>query len=114
MTMTCTFTAIPREITCLDGGVYAAWQYKVLVTVTNAPPAGWQDYLALTFTPGMNVWFADIRFLQLDGTNIPYSLTNLVYATSVEVWLQMPSATQTSFYMYYGNPSATDASVTFT
>jgi PKD repeat protein len=75
------------------------------VSVTN-----YQHKMNLTYQAGMNVDFSDIRFYQTDGTPCDYWLENKVNSSYANVWIEIPSASQTSLNLSYGVPSRTSAS----
>ena len=58
--------------------------------------------------------FSDLRFTGADQmTTIPYWIESYTPSVSASVWVKVPvipASGTTTIYVYYGNPSATDAS----
>ena len=80
--------------------------------ISVANPSG-VDWLAVAFNaaylPGMRPDFADIRFVDRNGTAIPHWTENVTDGAHARVWLALP-ANATVITMLYGNPAARDAS----
>ncbi len=80
------------------GGPYPEWPYRGDIEIINpVATAGYQHVMTLSWVPGMNRDFSDIRFAQQDGTICPY-------------WIKVPSASQNKIRVYFGNKSAISAS----
>ncbi len=92
--------------TAVEAEVFARRQ---AVSVSN--PSG-TDGLAVAFNathlPGMRPDFADIRFVDGNGTAIPYWIANVSEGSYARVWLALP-ANATAVTMLYGNPEARSA-----
>ena len=58
--------------------------------------------------PGMRPDFADIRFVDANGTPVSYWIENAVEGSHARVWLSLPE-NATAITMLYGNPEARDA-----
>ena len=100
------------------------WYYRVPITVTNNGTAvsNYQLKMTVNYVTGdswkptkMNSDFSDLIFIDSTGTNaIPYWVESYTASTSAVVWVKIPSiaatGTNTTIYMYYGNPAATTAS----
>ena len=100
-----------------------SWGYRKAITVTV--PSNASDVTELetlltvdTSTPitagSMQSTCADIRFTNVNGTQLPYYLDSGCNGASTKVWVMadlVPKNTTTyTLYMYYGNPSAAAAS----
>ena len=80
--------------------------------ISVANPSG-VDGLAVAFNathlPGMRPDFADIRFVERDGTTIPHWTEDITSGAHARVWLALPAGA-TTITMLYGNPEARDES----
>ena len=96
------------------------WANKVPVTVNN-PGAAQTDYQVQINLDTSNIDFgqansdgSDIRFTAADGISlIPYWMESWQNGVSATFWVKVPSLPaggSLTIYMYYGNPSATNAS----
>jgi hypothetical protein len=92
--------------TAAETGVFARRQ---VVSVDS--PSG-TDGLAVAFNathlPGMRPDFADIRFIDANGTPVPYWIESASVGSHARVWLALP-ANATAVTMLYSNPEARDA-----
>jgi hypothetical protein len=94
-------------------GLYDDWSTHQSITITDpAPVADFPHQLFLTWQPGMNEDFSDVRFTTTDDTNCPYWIRtdNAVAGETCEVRIKVPQANQTSILIHYGNAEATTAS----
>lgn len=92
-------------------GPYPNWPYWGIIQITNpATVANYQHYLSLSYKPGMQFDFRDIRFTQQDGTICPYWIETYTSGVSATVWIKVPIASQRQIILYYGNPQATSES----
>jgi gliding motility-associated-like protein len=105
---------------------YSGWDYVVPITITNngaaATAANLQTVFILnTQTPisqgKMNASGNDIRFT--DGTcgnYLSYYIESGINTANTNIWIRLPSIPaggSLTIYMYYGNPGAAAAAVTF-
>ncbi|WP_067077322.1 DUF2341 domain-containing protein [Methanoculleus horonobensis] len=93
----------------LGGDTAGVFAHRQAVSVENPSTI---DGLAVpfnaTYLPGMRPDFADIRFMDGDGTPLPYWIENTTAGSHARVWLALP-ANATEVAMLYGNPEARDA-----
>jgi len=101
-----------------DGWWNESWQYRRAITINNENPHDLFDYQVEIVVPcfkGMNYNFSDIRFTYKFGDEereIPYWIEEL-RPENATVWVKVPyipKISNTTVYMYYGNPSATSKS----
>ncbi len=84
------------------------WLYRVPVTVTNPPSIdGYPHREVVSFLPGMQADFSDVRFVTDDGTVLDYWKETYTASDSAAIWVNLPAGA-TSIWMYYGNAAATD------
>ena len=97
-----------------DGWWNESWQYRRAITINNENPHDLFDYQVKVVVPrfkGMNYNFSDIRFTYKFGDKereIPYWIENFA-PENATVWVKVPcilKISNTTIYMYYGNPSA--------
>ena len=94
---------------------------RKLLTINTAAAAltDYQIKKTITYLSVMQSGMADIRFTTLSGANIPYWEESVIADTNADVWLNVPSISNTAatyLWQYYGNPnvsSASDGSNTF-
>jgi len=107
------------------GGAFGAddwwnesWQYRRAITINNIEnPHDLFDYQVKIVVPrfkGMNYNFSDIRFTYKSGmeSEINYWIENFTNESAI-VWVKVPfipKNSNTTIYMYYGNPPASSAS----
>lgn len=95
-----------------------AWNYRTTLIVNNTLNANsltdYQVVASVTFTPGMQTNFNDLRVTDSDRiTLLPFWIdtqTNSVYAN---IWIKVPGISASSYksiYIYYGNSGAASAS----
>ena len=100
---------------------YADWGFRRPIIITEHNNTNLTDYVMyfnITYDSDMNPDFSDIRFTWLNETSgeeeeIPYWIETYENASWVKVWTKVPfiPANGTALvYVYYGNPTATDAS----
>ena len=84
---------------------------KITTGGTNTP-SDYQVKLAITFEPGMQADFEDIRFNTRAGAYIDYWIESYVSSTSAVVWVELPDAIahpgSDTIWMYYGNAGLSD------
>ena len=88
------------------------------VTITTngtSTPTDYQVRLTITYEPGMQADFGDIRFNTLSIGYIDYWIESYVASTSAVVWVKLPDAITDPgsdiILMYYGNPGLSNGSV---
>lgn len=87
------------------------WTNWGIIQITNpVSQTDFQHYLSLSWKPGMNFDFSDIRFTQQDGTICPYWIETYTSKTSATVWIKIPSASQRQITLWYGNSRAASGS----
>ena len=102
-----------------DGWWNESWQYRRAITINNTEnPHDLFDYQVKIVVPrfnGMNYNFSDIRFIYKFGSKVrelPYWIENFTNESAI-VWVKVPfipKISNTTIYMYYGNPNATSES----
>jgi hypothetical protein len=82
------------------------------ISVTNSPAiANYQMKVSVTYDAHMKTDFGDIRFTGTDGTTAyDYWMEKKTDGTSAVFWVKVPTASTTTFRMYYGNSSLTTTS----
>ncbi|MEM1793089.1 MAG: DUF2341 domain-containing protein [Thermofilaceae archaeon] len=94
-----------RPVTISHSGTRTLNQFPVLVTVDTA---------SLISAGKMRSDGGDIRFTDSDGaTLLPYWVESGLNTANTRIWVHVPSVPSSSnktIYMYYGNPSATSQS----
>ncbi len=97
------------------------WNYRVPVIINNPHNILLTEYQVnfnITYDSKMQKDFSDLIFTWFNKTNnteikIPYWIEKMVNGNWAYVWIKVPEIfanTNTSIYMYYGNPSATTES----
>ena len=85
-----------------------AWANRVPVTVTNPPSIdGYPHREVVSFLPGMQSDFDDVRFVTNDGIVLDYWKETYTASDSAAIWVNLPAGA-TSIWMYYGSSAATD------
>jgi flagellin-like protein len=95
-----------------------SWLKRKAVTIDNAlnpnELSGYQLQLNAEYDADMIADFSDLRFTDSDcQTLIPHWVESYVASDSAVVWVNVPTipaSSDTTIYMYYGNPSATSES----
>jgi hypothetical protein len=95
-----------------------SWQYRKPITLTEnsgSTLSNFQVKLSINYAPSkMKPDFSDLRFTTSDQiTPIPYWIESYTPSIRATVWVKVPkipASAATTIYMYYGNPSAVDAS----
>jgi hypothetical protein len=85
------------------------------IFVFNSGQETFHDYdinITVLYDADMQLDFDDLRFTNLTGAQLPYYKFNTVNSVSCEVLVKIPTLPlgQTTIYMFYGNPTATDQS----
>lgn len=89
----------------------ADWGYRVPITITDAPTAAnVQREINLTYLENMQTDFDDIRFRTSTGSSIDYWIEEKTDSSYANVWVELPSASMTYIYAYYGNTEAASVS----
>jgi len=92
-------------------GLYSLWKRRAYIRITSpVATAGYQHRLNLTWKLGMRDDFRDLRFTQKNGKNCQYWIESYTLRTSATVWINIPDASQTGLFMYYGNGQAASKS----
>ncbi|MFA7199285.1 MAG: DUF2341 domain-containing protein, partial [Methanoculleus sp.] len=85
-----------------------AWAYRVPVIVASPPSIdGYPHREVVSFRPGMQSDFDDVRFVTDDGIVLDYWKETYATANSAVIWVNLPAGA-TSIWMYYGSAAATD------
>jgi PKD repeat protein len=92
--------------------IFSPWSYYRDITVTNSPAiANYQMRVNVPYDAHMKTDFGDIRFIGTDGTTAyDYWMEKKTDGTSAVFWVKVPTASTTTFRMYYGNSSLTTTS----
>ncbi len=96
----------------------SGWGYYKPVTINNTGNStaltDYQIKVTVDHVSGkMNSNFSDLRFTDTNGNQLSYWVESYVASTSATVWAKIPSVPAggtATVRMYYGNPSASDAS----
>ena len=88
------------------------YSYYRDISVTNSPAiANYQMMVTVPYNAHMKSDFGDIRFMGTDGTtSYDYWMEKKTDGTSAVFWVKVPTASTTTFRMYYGNSSLTTTS----
>jgi len=90
---------------------YATWLHSRGIDIANpVSQTNFQHKIVLPYISGMNADFSDIRFAQNDGTYCSYWIESKTDSTTATVWIKIPSASQSSLMLYYGNIGAESTS----
>ena len=103
---------------CLDPWWNSSWDYKKEIQIDGIGddiPNNYQLKLEVDYvTDHMNSTFKDLRFTNSDeNVSLDYWVEQNVSETNATVWVEVPiisNTTNTTVYMYYGNPTATSES----
>jgi len=93
-----------------------AWSCRKAITVTESSGATLTDYqvkIDIGYATAMRPDFGDLRFTNASGLPLDYWLESKVDSSSATVWVKVDSiaaSANTIIYMYYGYPTAGDAS----
>jgi hypothetical protein len=86
---------------------------EINITGSNTNLYNYQIKLVINKTANMNADFSDIRFTNSsDNSALSYWIENYT-STNATIWVKfdlIPASVNTTFYMYYGNPTATTSS----
>ena len=88
----------------------ADWDHRVPVNITNAPGAGVQRMINVTYQPDMQADFDDVRVYTSAGSAIDYWIETYTASSYAHVWVELPSAAMTYVYVYYDNAAANSGS----
>ena len=81
---------------------------------TNTTLSEYQTFINVTWDSDMNTDFSDLRFIINDtNTSIPYWVQNKVDSSYADIWIKVPSISNTGFTlvdMYYDNSGVTSES----
>lgn len=88
------------------------YSYYRDISVTNSPAiANYQMMVTVPYDAHMKTDFGDIRFMGTDGTtSYDYWMEKKTDGTSAVFWVNVPTASTTTFRMYYGNSTLTTTS----
>jgi len=92
--------------------VFSPYSYYRDISVSNSPAiASYQMMVTVPYRAHMKTDFGDIRFVGTDGTTVyDYWMEKKTDGTSAVFWVNVPTASTTTFRMYYGNSSLTTTS----
>jgi hypothetical protein len=99
-----------------------AWSCRKAITITELSDSALVDYqvkIDLDYEPTMQANFGDLRFINAADNLLDYWIESKTDGASATVWVEVDdieASTDTTIYMYYGNPaasSASDGSATF-
>jgi len=100
----------------------ANWQYRMPININNTGNSytltNHTIYLNVTYEGGMNLNFSDIRIVdEVNSVEVPYWIQNKVDGKYAEIWFSASTTPipanswlNNTYYLYYGNPSATSNS----
>jgi hypothetical protein len=91
----------------LDG-----WTRRKPITITNSHPSDYQLKVVITYDSDMKSDFSDLRFLENEAAGeLNYWIENYT-ADNATVWVRrvQASGSDSTIYVYYGNPSASSES----
>lgn len=106
----------------VETSVQQGWSYRIPITITEQSGNDLTDYSVLVVIDTASLINAgkmksdggDIRFYASDGTtSLPYWIESGLGTSTTRIWVKVPSIpanSQTTIYMYYGNPQATSQS----
>lgn len=96
---------------------YSGWGKRKKITIDgigDSAPTNYQFKLTtIIFDSDMKTDFSDLRFGDGSGGLLSFWIENKVDSTSAEVWVKIPTISNTvttPIYMYYGNLSASNES----
>jgi hypothetical protein len=100
------------------GWMDTSWQYRKPITITDTSGSALSNYqvnlIVNHVASKMKSDFSDIRFTSNDKTTlIPHWIESFTTDSTASIWVRVPNipaGSTTTIYMYYGNPTATDAS----
>ena len=86
---------------------------KITITTDGtSTPVNYQVKLTITYEPGMEVSFADVRFNTKTGTYIDMWQESHTDSTTADIWIELPDTITDPgsdyIWMYYGNDSLSD------
>jgi len=94
------------------GLFYPEWLRVARISVANPPTAtGYQVQVTVTWMPGMNDDFSDIRFSDYYRT-LPYWIESSTTRSTATVWVKLTETGEAAreFFLYYGNGAAASES----
>lgn len=99
---------------------YDPWRYRRSITIRNSRGAQTDVKVRVTINTQELIWArkmqpdgSDIRFTKADKvTNIPHWIESGITTTSTVIWVRIPfvPGSDSTIYLYYGNPTAVSAS----
>jgi hypothetical protein len=93
-----------------------AWSCRKAITVTELSGSLLKDYqvrIDVAYEPAMRADFGDLRFINAADNLLNYWIEDKTDGASATVWVEVDdieASTETTIYMYYGNPAASSAS----
>jgi hypothetical protein len=93
-----------------------AWSCRKAITITELSGSALADYqvkIDISYEPTMQADFGDLRFTNAGDNLLDYWVESKTDGVSVTIWVEVDdieASTDTSVYMYYGNPAASSAS----
>ena len=101
-----------------DAATRSQFTRRKKVTITTdgtSTPANYQILLNISYEPGMQADFDDIRFNTLSVGYIDYWIESYTASTTATVWIKLPDAIThpggDTVWMYYGNSGLSNGSV---
>ena len=95
----------------------SSWDFKKEIQINGTGldiPVNYQLKLEVDYDSDMNSTFKDLRFTNSDeNVSLDYWVEQNVSSTNATVWVEVPAisnSSNTTLYMYYGNPTATSES----
>jgi len=93
----------------------ASWTSRMNFSLTAGTVSMVNNTLPVnvTWVTGMSATFADLRFTDMNGTELSYWVEDNVSSSFADVWLRVPdigASTTVNVSMYYDNPAAASAS----
>lgn len=111
---------ISKGITLQTNATLAAWSRKKPIYINNTGNSinlsNFQVKMNISYDTDMNIDFSDIRiFNEISGLNVSYWIESKANSSYANIWINLSSLpgsvwSNSTFYMYYGNPAAASAS----
>lgn len=106
------YTALSDDISTLSQ--FTRRKAIAITTGGTSTPVDYQVKLTITYEPGMQADFDDIRFNTLAGGYIDYWIESHTASTTATVWIELTDAIadpgSDTIWMYFGNTSISNSS----
>jgi hypothetical protein len=85
------------------------WTRRRSITITGNHPENYQIKIAISYDSDMRSDYGDLRFLENETAGVlSYWIENYT-VDNVTIWVRRVENSDNTIYVYYGNPSATNA-----